>query len=59
MKNLNEFFAKDVVVVNIGLRGFYDDLTAQKKHVVHVDWRPPAGGNPQLQAILERMRAKK
>jgi hypothetical protein len=24
--------------------------------VIQVDWRPPAGGNEKLMAILERMR---
>ena len=31
-------------VINIGLRGFADDLAARGVAVAHVDWRPPAPG---------------
>jgi len=37
-------------VVNIGLRGFAEDLSAHGVEVVHVDWRPPA---PARLAVLE------
>jgi hypothetical protein len=29
---------------------------AQGAAAIQVDWRPPAGGNEKLMAILERMR---
>ncbi|MGZ3559006.1 MAG: hypothetical protein ACXWL9_10190 [Syntrophales bacterium] len=38
------FFGKELVVVNIGIRRFYDDLKKQKIKAAHVDWEPPAGG---------------
>jgi len=34
-------------------------LIAQKVEVMHVDWRPPAGGNEKLASILQRMKQQK
>jgi hypothetical protein len=45
-------------VVNIGLRGFADDLAARQAEVVHVDWRPPAPGRRALGALLARLGAQ-
>lgn len=38
--------------VNLGLDTFADALRAQGAPVVEVDWRPPAGGDPELLALL-------
>ncbi len=45
--------------INVGLESFTDSLTAQEAEVIQVDWRPPAGGNERLMAILERMKEKR
>lgn len=42
-------------VVNIGLAGFAADLRAQGVAVVEVDWRPPAGGNARMAALLAQL----
>jgi len=42
--------------INVGLESFAENLTAQAAPVIQVDWRPPAGGNERLMAILERMK---
>lgn len=42
-------------VVNIGLDGFARELEAKDISVVHVDWAPPAGGNPELAALLSKL----
>ena len=44
--------------LNVGLESFAASLTAQGAPVLHVDWRPPAGGNEKLMAILERMKGR-
>ena len=41
-------------VVNIGLEHFARELEARGVAVVHVDWRPPAGG-PGVAALLVRL----
>ncbi len=45
-----------LAVVNVGLESFYHSLAGQGVPAVHVDWRPPAGGNEKLAAILSRMK---
>ena len=50
MQNPN--LADPLRVVNIGLQSFADDLRAQAVPVIQLDWRPPAGGEPRLAALL-------
>ncbi len=47
---------KPLAGINVGLESFAENLAAQGAPVLHVDWRPPAGGNDRLMAILERMK---
>jgi FdrA protein len=48
--------SKKLEAINVGLESFAENLTAQDTPVVHVEWRPPAGGNVKLAGILERMK---
>lgn len=43
------------VVVNVGLEAFAQDLDSQQVVVVHLDWRPPAGGDPELADLLSKL----
>jgi FdrA protein len=45
-----------LAAVNVGLELFHQSLGAQGASSVHVDWRPPAGGDERLASILERLR---
>ena len=47
-----------LAAINVGLESFTHSLAAQDAPVIQVDWRPPAGGNQKLMAILERMKNK-
>ncbi|PKO05352.1 MAG: hypothetical protein CVU41_11995 [Chloroflexi bacterium HGW-Chloroflexi-3] len=47
---------KELMAINVGLESFAEDLVKQEVPVVHVEWKPPAGGNEKLAAILERMK---
>ncbi|MCB0211361.1 MAG: acyl-CoA synthetase FdrA [Anaerolineae bacterium] len=44
--------------INVGVETFTASLKAQEAPVVHVNWKPPAGGNQKLMGILERMKRK-
>lgn len=44
--------------INVGVESFAESLLTQDASVLHVDWRPPAGGNQELMSILERMKGK-
>jgi len=47
-----EIFEQPLKVVNLGLAMFADNLRAEGIEVIHVDWRPPAGGDVRLANIL-------
>lgn len=42
--------------INVGVESFYEDFLSQDLEAVQVEWRPPAGGNERLMAILEKMK---
>ena len=46
-----------VTAINVGLEAFYESLLAQAATAVQVDWKPPAGGDEKLLAILEKMKS--
>jgi FdrA protein len=54
--HLPALFSHGPRVINVGLEAFATQLTACGVPVVHVDWRPPAGGEARLARILERLR---
>ena len=45
-------------VVNVGVETFATSLAAQGAEVVQVAWRPPAGGNEKMAALLGRMKQR-
>jgi FdrA protein len=52
---ITQLLDSDLVVINVGLDGFAADLRARGVDVVHVEWAPPAGGDPKLAALLSRL----
>ena len=52
-----EFLSRPVAAINVGLETFHESLREQGAESVHVDWRPPAGGDERLQAILQKMKS--
>jgi FdrA protein len=55
VKKINELFRKELVVINLGLDSFADNLRKEEVKVLQMDWRPPAGGNERLIALLEKL----
>jgi FdrA protein len=45
-----------LTAINVGLESFYASLKSQGANAVQVDWRPPAGGNEKMAAILAKMK---
>jgi FdrA protein len=56
---LDRFTQTPFAAINVGLESFYASLVGQGATAVHVEWRPPAGGNERLAAILAKMKGKK
>jgi FdrA protein len=54
-KETTTILAEKLKVVNIGISTFADDLRSQGVEVVHVDWRPPAGGDQRMLKLLEKL----
>jgi hypothetical protein len=44
-------------IINIGIERFAQDLAAQGVAVKHVQWAPPAGGDPLLADLLSKLDA--
>ena len=44
-----------IKVVNVGLEGFAKELKDCGVEVIHVDWTPPAGGDPAMAALLAKL----
>jgi FdrA protein len=54
--HLPALFATGPRVINVGLALFAEQYAARGVPVVHVDWRPPAGGDVHLARLLARLR---
>jgi hypothetical protein len=55
MGKINELFESELKVVNLGLESFKDSVQAQGVEALHVDWKPPAGGNNKIIAMLDKL----
>ena len=52
-----EQLTQSLAAINVGLESFYESLISQGAQAVHVEWRPPAGGNEKLAALLAWVQA--
>ncbi len=52
---IEELLHEPLVVINIGLKGFADNLEKQEVEVVQVDWIPPAGGDKEMIELLDEL----
>jgi FdrA protein len=55
MSEDRRFLDEPLRVINVGLELFAEDLKAAGVEVIQVDWRPPAGGNPRMAALLAKL----
>lgn len=51
-----EQLKRPLAAINVGLESFYESLISQGAQAVHVEWRPPAGGNEKMAALLAKMK---
>ena len=56
MKQINELFKQKLHIVNFGIESFFFDLKNQKEEVINVDWKPVAGGNKELESMLDLLK---
>jgi hypothetical protein len=50
-----DLISKPLNIINIGLEGFATELKQQGVSVTHVDWSPPAGGDPKIADLLSKL----
>jgi hypothetical protein len=55
VKDVQDLLSRPPNVINVGLEIFYKDLKTQGVRAVSVEFRPPAGGDEHLAAILRRL----
>lgn len=50
-----QLLSEPVNVINVGLEGFATELKQQDVSVTHVEWSPPAGGDPKIADLLSKL----
>ncbi len=55
VKKINDLFKQDLVIVNMGLESFAENLRREEVRVLQMDWRPPAGGDKKLVSLLAKL----
>jgi hypothetical protein len=49
----DDLLQSPIIVINVGLKDFAENLERQDVEVVQVDWSPPAGGDQELIELLD------
>jgi FdrA protein len=49
---IGDLFARKLRVINCGLESFAQELEELGVPAIHVEWSPPAGGDPRKAALL-------
>jgi FdrA protein len=52
---LEDLLQQGPIAINIGVYDFAESLEIQGVQVVHVNWTPPAGGDPELMELLDQL----
>ncbi len=52
-QKIQRLFRSELIVVNVGPKSFADVLEKQGYQTLQVDWRPAAGGDREMQKMLE------
>ena len=56
MTKINELFQEKLMVINMGLESFNENLKKQNVKTVQVDWKPPARGNKKMLSLLDKLK---
>ncbi|HET6443114.1 MAG TPA: hypothetical protein VFI27_00920 [candidate division Zixibacteria bacterium] len=54
-EQIEQMLSGQLIVINIGLRGFAESFEEREIEVVQVDWEPPAGGDQEMINLLENL----
>jgi hypothetical protein len=51
----NDLLHQPLIVINVGLKDFAENMERQDVEVIQVDWSPPAGGDQELIDLLDEL----
>ncbi len=54
-EQIEKILSGQIIVINIGLRGFAESFEDQEIEVVQIDWTPPAWGDQEMIDLLENL----
>ena len=52
---IDKLLNNSLIVINLGIDKFAQNLEDQKVEVIRVDWRPPAGGDQEMIDLLDQL----
>ena len=55
LSKIADLFQPGPTAINIGVYDFAENLQIQGVQVIHVNWTPPAGGDPELIELLDQL----
>ena len=54
-EQINDLLHQPLVIINLGLESFTENMKGQGAEVVQVDWRPPASGDTEMMDLLDQL----
>ncbi len=51
----NDLLHQPLIIINLGLESFAENMKGQGAEVVQVDWKPPAGGDNEMMDLLDTL----
>jgi hypothetical protein len=55
VEKINELFGRDLIVINMGLENFAENLKKEGVETLQMNWKPPAGGNEKISSLLKKL----
>jgi len=52
---LDDLLKQGPIAINIGIYDFAESLQTQGIEVIHMNWAPPAGGDPEMIELLDKL----
>lgn len=59
MEKIMNMLNGNLQIASFGLQSFTEALTTQNVKAIHIDWKPPAGGDMKMLSMLSLLKGKK
>ena len=54
-EQINDLLQQPLVIINLGLESFAENMKGQGADIIQVDWKPPAGGDTEMMDLLDKL----